>query len=343
MADRDRIGAERQRLRNVGAVADAAGIDQRDLARLAEIVQRLARLADRRHAGHSRILGREMRTGAGRAFHAVDIDRIRSALDRHAHVVIDARGAELELDRNLVIGRLANLLDLEREIVRTQPVGMARRRALVDAGGQRAHLRHLVRHLLAHEMSAEADLATLADEELAAIGQLQMVRVEAVARLDALVEPLRRIAPLVRDHAAFAGAGRCAGHGGSARQGDLRLERQGAEAHAGDIDRDVELQRPLGLGADQGLGQALLAIAFDHETGQRAGQEREVVPVRDLLEQREAPHAIAAELRLDMDVVHHLGGEDAALAQAVGVALRLLHRLGLRRHFLLRHVAGPFL
>ena len=48
---------------------------------------------------------------------------------------------------------------------------MAGRRALVDAGRQRAHLGHLVGHLLAHQMAAEADLAALADEELDGVGE----------------------------------------------------------------------------------------------------------------------------------------------------------------------------
>jgi hypothetical protein len=43
---------------------------------------------------------------------------------------------------------------------------MTGRRALVDAGGQRAHLGDLIGHLLAHQVTAEADLAALADEEL---------------------------------------------------------------------------------------------------------------------------------------------------------------------------------
>ena len=70
-----------------------------------------------------------------------------------------------------MIGRLADLLDLERQIVRPQPVRMAGRRALIDAGGQRTHLGDLIGDLLAHEMAAQANLAALADEELAGVGQ----------------------------------------------------------------------------------------------------------------------------------------------------------------------------
>ena len=217
---------------------------------------------------------------------------------------------------------------------------MARRRALIDAGGKRAHLRHLVGDLLAHQMTAEADLAALADEELASVGKPQMMRIEAVARLDALIEPLDRIAPLVGDHAAFAGAGGRAGHGGAAGKRDLRLVGQRAEAHAGDIDRDVERHRPLGARADHRLGIAFLAIALDDEARQRAGQEGEVVPMRDLLEQREAAHAVAAELGLHMDVVDDLGREDLALAE--DEAFRLGRDLGAVAAFALLHHSTIF-
>ena len=74
MADSDRVGAERHRLGDVAAIADAAGIDEADLAALAELVDGAARLADGGDAGNAGILGRDMRTGAGAAFHRVDVD-----------------------------------------------------------------------------------------------------------------------------------------------------------------------------------------------------------------------------------------------------------------------------
>src|SRR5262249_9747234 len=228
------------------------------------------RLPDGGDAGDARVLRGDMRAGAGRAFHAVDVDRVRPRLDGHAHIVIDARCAELQLDWDLAVGRLADLVDLEGESVLPQPVRMAGRRALIDARRKRAHLRHLVSHLLAHEVSAEADLAPLADEELAGIGQPQMVRVEAIAGLDVLIEPLRGIAALVRDHAALARAGRSARHGGAAGKRDLRLERERPETHAGDVDRNIQHQRALRLRPDDRLGETFLAIALDDEARQRA-------------------------------------------------------------------------
>ena len=254
----------------------------------------------------------------GAALGAVEIDDVRPALGRHAHVVVHARGAELELDRDLVVGRLPDLLDLQREVVRAEPVGMPRRRALVDPGRERAHLRDLLGDLLAHEVAAEADLAALADEELTGVREHEVVRVEPVPALDALVVPLRREVALRRDHPALPRARRRAGHGRTLRERHLRLERERAEAHAGDVDGDVELDRVLREArAEDGLRLALLAVALDHEPGQRAGHEHELVPVRDPLEHREAAHAVAPELGLHVDVVDDLRSEDPAVAEDV--------------------------
>ena len=161
---------------------------------------------------------------AGAALHAVDVDDVGPGLDRHAHVVVDPRGAELELDRDLVVGGLAYLVDLHRQVVGAEPVRVARRRALVYSRRQRAHLRDLVRDFLAHQVPAKPHLAALPDKELDPVGELQVVRVEAVAGLDQLVVPLYGVAALVGDHAALARAGRGSRHRGAARQGYLGFE-----------------------------------------------------------------------------------------------------------------------
>ena len=190
VADRDGVGAERDALGHVAAVADAAGHDEVDLVREAHVLERAARLGDRRHQRDAGLLGRGVRAGAGAALGPVEVDDVRAALGGHAHVVVHARGAELQLDRDLVVGGLAGLLDLEAQVIGAEPVRVARRRALVDPGGERAHLCHLLGHLLAHQVPAEADLASLADEELHGVGQHQVVRVEPVPALDDLVVPL---------------------------------------------------------------------------------------------------------------------------------------------------------
>ena len=264
------------------------------------------------------LLGGDVRACARAALGAVQVDDVRAALGRHAHVVVDARGAQLELDRDLVVGRLADLLDLQREVVRAEPVRVPGRRALVDAGGQRAHLGHLLGDLLAHQVAAQADLAALPDEELAGVGEHQVVRVEPVPALDALVVPLGRQVALGRDHPALARAGRRAGHRGALGERHLGLDRERAEAHARDVDRDVELDRLLREArAEDRLRLALLAVALDHEARQRAGHEHQLIPVRDRLEHREAAHAVAPELGLHVDVVDDLRREDLAVAEDV--------------------------
>ena len=62
--------------------------------------------------------------------------------------------------------------------------------------------------------------------------------------------------------------------------------------------------------------------------------------MRDLLEQREAAHAVAAELGLHMDVVDDLGREDLALAE--DEAFRLGGDLGAVAAFVLLHHSTIF-
>src|SRR5258708_36732901 len=78
--------------------------------------------------------------------------------------------------------------------------------------------------------------------------------------------------------------------------------------------------------AEEGLGFAFLAIALDDEPGQRAGQEHQLVPVRDRLGHREAAHPVPAELGLHGGVVDYLRGEDAAVPEhSLAVALNRRH------------------
>src|SRR5689334_14448365 len=164
--DGHRFRAERQALGDVGAVADAAGHHQVDLIYQAHVLQRPACLRNGRHQRDAGLLRGDVRSRAGAALRAVQVDGVRTAFGSHPDVVVDAGGAQLELDRYLVVGRLADFLDLQRQVVWPEPVRVARRAPLVDAGWQRAHLGDLLGDLLPHQVTAEANLAALPDEEL---------------------------------------------------------------------------------------------------------------------------------------------------------------------------------
>src|SRR5262249_17441045 len=125
--DGDRIGAERHGLGHVAAVPDAAGINEADLAPLAELIDGAARLADSGDTWHAGVLGGDMRSSAGATLHGVDIDGVWPALHRHAHIVIDSRRAKLEQGGGFPSGSLADLLALERKVVRARPATVARR------------------------------------------------------------------------------------------------------------------------------------------------------------------------------------------------------------------------
>src|SRR5215471_15403112 len=100
----------------------------------------------RRASGMAAISGMPVSSAAmcGPAPGAIQVDGVRPALGGHPDVVVDARGAQFELDRHLVVGSLPDFLDLQRQVVRAEPVGVTRRAPLVDAGRQRAHLRDLL-------------------------------------------------------------------------------------------------------------------------------------------------------------------------------------------------------
>ena len=113
-------------------------------------------------------------------------------------------------------------------------------------------------------------------------------------------------------HAAVAGGGRRAHCGGGAAERFLHVGRQRAEAHAGDGDRDVELDRLCGEArAEHGLRRALLAIALERIARQRCAEEQQVVEVRQLALGAEAADLVQARGRGALDVVDRVRSNDA--------------------------------
>src|SRR4051812_6449178 len=109
------------------------------------------------------------------------------------------------------------------------------------------------------------------------------------------------------EHATVAGGGGGAGTARAAGQGHLGVVRQGAVAHPGDHDGDVQLDWLFGVPRTKdGLRGTAFAIAFERDAREPAGDEGEVVeggpgarPQR-----AEAADAVTAEFRLDLDVLN---------------------------------------
>src|SRR5262249_44620017 len=106
--------------------------------------------------------------------------------------------------------------------------------------------------------------------------------------------------------------------------------RQGAVTHAGDHDRDVQLDRLQGVaGAENGPGRAGFAVALQGDAGEAAGDEGEVVEGGPGARPQgaEAADAVAAQLGLDLNVF-----DDGGRVRA--------NRLGIERcHELFRSIA----
>ena len=118
---------------------------------------------------------------------------------------------------------------------------MAAGRALIDALGQRAHVRDALGDLLAEQHAAAAGLGALADDDLDGVGLAQVIGVHAVAGGQDLIDEDLRMPALLLRHAAVAGRGRGAGQRRAAAQRLLGGARQRAEAHAGNGDGDLEM------------------------------------------------------------------------------------------------------
>ena len=221
-ADGDGVRAERQRLGDVGAGADAAGHDELHLVSPpcgdAEFRQRLHRLRDRGQRRDADVLDEHLLGGGGAALHAVDHHDVRAGVHGELDVVVGAGGADLDVDRLLPVGDLAQLVDLDGQVVGAGPVGVPARRALVDALRQGAHPGDAFGDLLAQQHSAAAGLGALAEHDLDGVGLAEVVGVHAVARRQVLVDEVLALAALLGRHAAVAGGGRRADLAGAAAQ-----------------------------------------------------------------------------------------------------------------------------
>lgn len=133
-ANRDRVGAHRQRLGNIGPAADAARDDQLHFPMLPQLLERLDRLAQRRQGRNAGMLNKYLLGGAGPALHAIEDDDVGPRLDRELNIVVRTRRTDLDKDWLFPIRELAQLLNLDRQIVGASPVRMAAGATLINAG-----------------------------------------------------------------------------------------------------------------------------------------------------------------------------------------------------------------
>ncbi len=273
------------------------------------------------------MLDEHLLRGRGAALHAVQHHNIGARLHRERGIEIRARGADLDVDGLLPVGDLAQLLDLDLQIVGSGPVGVAAGGALVDPLGQRAHRGHAGRDLLAEQHAAAAGLGALADDDLDGVGLAQMIGVHAIAGGQDLIDQYLGRLALLLGHAAIAGGGRGADGRGTAAERLLRPARQGAKAHAGDSDGYLEVHRLLGEAlAEHHVGGAALAIALERIAAHGGAEEQEIVEMRHLALGAEAADVVDARRRRTMD----LG--DGVLVEGGRGTRRRMHPAAFRAH-----------
>src|SRR5665213_2647144 len=207
-------------------------------------------------------------------------------------------------------------MDLDLEVVGPGPVRVARRAALVDAFRQVTHLGDAVGDLVPKQHPAAARLRALPDDDLDRVGSPKVVRIHPVTRRQQLIDERLRALPLLGRHTAVAGGRRRADLGGGTPERFLRLRRERAEAHAGDRDRDLQLDRLLREPrADHDVGAAALAVALERVAGDARAEQEQVVAVRQAPLRAEAADVVDALARGALDLGDHVPVVEVRLRQ----------------------------
>ncbi len=203
-----------------------------------ELLERLDGEWDRGQGGDADVLDEDVLGRCGSSLHAVDDDHVCTCFHRELDVVVGAGGADLDEDRLLPVGDLAELADLDLEIVGPRPVGMPAGAPLVDAFRQVAHRGHPVRDLVAEQHAAAAGLRALADDYLDRVRLAQVVRIHPVPRRQELVDEDLGVAALLGCHAAVAGG----------RRGARPRSRRGPSASFAGAERAPKLMPAIVIG-----------------------------------------------------------------------------------------------
>ena len=154
----------------------------------------------------------------GTALHAVDHHHIGTGMHRQLDVIEGTGCAHFHVNRFFPIGDFTQLVDLDGQVIRAGPVGLAAGGTLVHAFGQGAHFGHARVDFLAQQHAAAAGFGALADHHFNRVGAAHVVRVEAVARGQALVDQGFGGVALLAGHAAVTGGGGGAHFGRGAPQ-----------------------------------------------------------------------------------------------------------------------------
>jgi hypothetical protein len=259
--------------------ARALANDERNLfgARGVEVAPRPRQGGNR---GHRDVVAEDERRRAGGSAAPVQNDVVHPHLERGIDVLLDVLRRELEAD-GYATGGVARLSREGAEVGRRGPVGEAR-------GGDRGlslrespHLRDLALHLLTRQVPARPRLGGLPALEVHGLHLLELVHREPEPGRGQLVQVARVLGLLFGEHPPLARGDTGTGQLGAARERDLGLLRQRAEAHVGDEQRDVEPQRSLRPRADREVASHLHVVEL-RRRGELRRHELDAVPAWQL-------------------------------------------------------------
>ena len=235
-------------------------------------------LAYRRQRGYAGMLLQDGRRGAGSSLHAIHHHHVGAGLGGKLDVIEGPARAQLHEDRHLAIGCLAQLFNLDHHIVGPEHVRVPGRTALVDAYGQIALVRDGLRNLRAQEEAASTGFRSLADGQFDRARPAHIVHVDSVPRGKHFVHIILGKLPLRRRETPIAGGIGSAHLRCRLGQCGFGVIGERAPAHARNHDGNFQFQGPFGKAAAEDCpGGALLAVAFERDSREAAGQEGQIV------------------------------------------------------------------
>jgi len=215
----------------------------------------------------------------------------------------------------------------------SEPAASRCRRALVEP----ADLGDSPDHLGAGKMPARTGLGSLAELEVEGLDVVDPVERPTESSRCELVHVPAVLLTLLRQHPALAGTDGGAGTVGSSCQGDLGLLGDGAEAHVGHEQRDLESKWSLCSGPDDDLGLHLVAVE-QRPAGELCRDDLDRVPRWQLALRDSHRHdtSVVADVReavaRQLPDLRHVGLIGCSVCILVGALVRTpIERLRIRR------------
>ena len=178
-AKRHGVSPKAQRLDGINSITQSAHKHQLNFVTGTDLLECFNSLDDSRQRGNTHIVDYLGAACAGRALHAIQLDKIETVLRRYLNVIAYSPGTKFYAHRNLIAGSLPQLLYFDDQIVSPEDIRMPRRRAQIDPGWNTPNLCQFRGDFFRHQLAAKARFGALGDIDLQSVSPAHIVNIPA--------------------------------------------------------------------------------------------------------------------------------------------------------------------